>query len=41
MLDTDALSLDHWDMRTGRNHRAVDVREGLSLDHWDMRTGRN
>ena len=34
-------SLDHWDMRTGRNHarRLNECRH--SLDHWDMRTGRN
>ena len=36
-----AVSLDHWDMRTGRNKVALkDVSRG-SLDHWDMRTGRN
>ena len=38
---TVARSLDHWDMRTGRNS-AYALRQSLnSLDHWDMRTGRN
>ena len=35
------MSLDHWDMRTGRNVRLGNLSAGLSLDHWDMRTGRN
>ena len=34
-------SLDHWDMRTGRNVSSFYVTERESLDHWDMRTGRN
>ena len=34
-------SLDHWDMRTGRNPDLREAEELLSLDHWDMRTGRN
>ena len=34
-------SLDHWDMRTGRNFAAIDACMSASLDHWDMRTGRN
>ena len=34
-------SLDHWDMRTGRNMRACLKAVRESLDHWDMRTGRN
>ena len=35
------MSLDHWDMRTGRNHlRALGLLAAdASLDHWDMRTG--
>ena len=42
ILDIDvSKSLDHWDMRTGRNS-AYHARDRiLSLDHWDMRTGRN
>ena len=35
------MSLDHWDMRTGRNMTTEDNTLGESLDHWDMRTGRN
>ena len=35
------LSLDHWDMRTGRNLSGGAVDRRNSLDHWDMRTGRN
>ena len=35
------LSLDHWDMRTGRNHLVGLLVDMQSLDHWDMRTGRN
>ena len=34
-------SLDHWDMRTGRNAKAASSSSAASLDHWDMRTGRN
>ena len=34
-------SLDHWDMRTGRNAATMGKAKLLSLDHWDMRTGRN
>ncbi len=34
-------SLDHWDMRTGRNISSQSAENGVSLDHWDMRTGRN
>ena len=34
-------SLDHWDMRTGRNLTQMVLIEKYSLDHWDMRTGRN
>ena len=34
-------SLDHWDMRTGRNAGDAASTAGTSLDHWDMRTGRN
>ena len=34
-------SLDHWDMRTGRNPTRPTAAAGSSLDHWDMRTGRN
>ena len=36
-----AQSLDHWDMRTGRNEQIERVMNAVSLDHWDMRTGRN
>ena len=35
------VSLDHWDMRTGRNTLIPRMTVSLSLDHWDMRTGRN
>ena len=35
------LSLDHWDMRTGRNNEHPSPSPVASLDHWDMRTGRN
>ena len=35
------VSLDHWDMRTGRNTTQRRSTSGISLDHWDMRTGRN
>ena len=38
---THHMSLDHWDMRTGRNWGALLVHIERSLDHWDMRTGRN
>ena len=34
-------SLDHWDMRTGRNMMNRKSSPIRSLDHWDMRTGRN
>ena len=34
-------SLDHWDMRTGRNMAPGVIAAIVSLDHWDMRTGRN
>ena len=34
-------SLDHWDMRTGRNNGGASAVGDISLDHWDMRTGRN
>ena len=34
-------SLDHWDMRTGRNDNSGLLLDAISLDHWDMRTGRN
>ena len=34
-------SLDHWDMRTGRNSMCRRSALASSLDHWDMRTGRN
>ena len=34
-------SLDHWDMRTGRNLAETEPDAERSLDHWDMRTGRN
>ena len=34
-------SLDHWDMRTGRNWGRNTASAAQSLDHWDMRTGRN
>ena len=34
-------SLDHWDMRTGRNTPIHTEDSMSSLDHWDMRTGRN
>ena len=34
-------SLDHWDMRTGRNGENTAPSYSQSLDHWDMRTGRN
>ena len=36
-----ACSLDHWDMRTGRNEADRPAHGQESLDHWDMRTGRN
>ena len=35
------MSLDHWDMRTGRNRHSKTDDLRTSLDHWDMRTGRN
>ena len=35
------FSLDHWDMRTGRNRARISPCWPCSLDHWDMRTGRN
>ena len=35
------VSLDHWDMRTGRNLLVAQLHAAGSLDHWDMRTGRN
>ena len=41
MHSTMICSLDHWDMRTGRNCALDHTRKGASLDHWDMRTGRN
>ena len=35
----ESTSLDHWDMRTGRNYCAKELGVSHSLDHWDMRTG--
>ena len=41
LMLVDLLSLDHWDMRTGRNGENTAPSYSQSLDHWDMRTGRN
>ena len=36
-----ALILDHWEMRSIRNPRAVLQHVGRILDHWEMRSIRN
>ena len=41
VVGVDGWSLDHWDMRTGRNGIDAVPCWVRSLDHWDMRTGRN
>ena len=41
MCAATGTSLDHWDMRTGRNPAGDLHNLHQSLDHWDMRTGRN